>query len=150
MWGGYHSLAINGRVTAGPNQSALNANRDYPCYKAIEKITNIKGELLDYSIQSVTRGKDALGEVTVKVKMKGRKVIAQGVGTGDWLSLTRQRLSLYKKHQASPGALTFQLTGGRINSEKDCNLDLNSKMCKTMRLRNRPAVRFNWFVRHSL
>jgi len=51
------------------------------CYKAIDGLTKIKGELLDYSIQSVTRGKDALGEVTIKVKMKGKKVIAHGAST---------------------------------------------------------------------
>ena len=51
------------------------------CYKAIDKITKVKGELLDYSIQSVTRGKDALGEVTVKVKIKGKNVIGHGAST---------------------------------------------------------------------
>lgn len=51
------------------------------CYKAIDAITKVKGELLDYSIQSVTSGKDALGEVTVKVKMKGKSVIAHGAST---------------------------------------------------------------------
>ncbi|MDP8266136.1 MAG: 2-isopropylmalate synthase [Candidatus Aceula meridiana] len=51
------------------------------CYKAIEKIAKGKGELLDYSIQSVTRGKDALGEVTVKVKLKDKKYIGHGAST---------------------------------------------------------------------
>lgn len=51
------------------------------CYKAIESITKIKGELLDYSINSVTRGKDALGEVQVKVKVNGKSVIAHGTST---------------------------------------------------------------------
>ena len=51
------------------------------CYKAIEAITKVKCELLDYSIKSVTRGKDALGEVTVKVKAKDKKVIAHGAST---------------------------------------------------------------------
>ncbi len=51
------------------------------CYKIIESITKVKGDLLDYSIQSVTRGKDALGEVTLKVKMKGVSVIAHGTST---------------------------------------------------------------------
>jgi 2-isopropylmalate synthase len=51
------------------------------CYKAIEAITKMKGELLDYSIHSVTRGKDALGEVTVKVKIKDKSVVAQGTST---------------------------------------------------------------------
>ncbi len=51
------------------------------CYRAVDKITKMKGELLDYSIHSVTRGKDALGEVTVKVKIKGKKVIGHGAST---------------------------------------------------------------------
>ena len=51
------------------------------CYKIIDAITKMKGELLDYSIQSVSRGKDALGEVTVKVKMKGKTIIAHGAST---------------------------------------------------------------------
>ncbi len=51
------------------------------CYKAIDKVVKTKGELLDYSIQSVTRGKDALGEVTVKVKFKNKNVIAHGAST---------------------------------------------------------------------
>ena len=51
------------------------------CYKAIDSIVKLKGELLEYSIQSVTRGKDALGEVTVKVKIKGKSVISHGTST---------------------------------------------------------------------
>ncbi|MDD3375415.1 MAG: 2-isopropylmalate synthase [Candidatus Omnitrophica bacterium] len=51
------------------------------CYKAIESIVKLKGELLDYAIQSVTRGKDALGEVTVKVRIKGKSYIAHGAST---------------------------------------------------------------------
>jgi 2-isopropylmalate synthase len=51
------------------------------CYKAIDAITKMKGELLDYSIQSVTHGKDALGEVTIKAKINGKSVIAHGAST---------------------------------------------------------------------
>lgn len=51
------------------------------CYKAIEQIAKVKGELLDYSIQSVTHGKDALGEVTVKVCIKGKNYIGHGSST---------------------------------------------------------------------
>lgn len=51
------------------------------CYKAIDSIAGVKGELLDYSIQSVTRGKDALGEVTVKVMVNDKSVIAHGTST---------------------------------------------------------------------
>ncbi|MFA5059795.1 MAG: 2-isopropylmalate synthase [Candidatus Omnitrophota bacterium] len=51
------------------------------CYKAIDAITKMKGELLDYSIQSVTRGKDALGEVMVKARFADKKVIGHGAST---------------------------------------------------------------------
>ncbi|MBU2540593.1 MAG: 2-isopropylmalate synthase [Candidatus Omnitrophica bacterium] len=51
------------------------------CYKAIDKITGIKGELLDYSIQSVTAGKDALGEVSVRIKARNRESLGKGRST---------------------------------------------------------------------
>jgi len=38
------------------------------CYKAIDRITGIQGKLLEYTINSVTRGKDAVGEVFVHVE----------------------------------------------------------------------------------
>lgn len=51
------------------------------CYKAIDKITQMQGKLMDYSIQSVTQGKDAMGEVTVKVNFGDNSVIAHGTST---------------------------------------------------------------------
>lgn len=51
------------------------------CYKAIDSVTKMKGELLDYSIQSVSQGKDALGEVTIKVSFSGFVVVARGTST---------------------------------------------------------------------
>ncbi|MDD5424082.1 MAG: 2-isopropylmalate synthase, partial [Candidatus Omnitrophica bacterium] len=51
------------------------------CCKAIDKITKIKGELIDYSLQSVTKGKDALGEVTVRVRSKDKMVLGKSAST---------------------------------------------------------------------
>ncbi len=51
------------------------------CYKAIDKITKIKGTLLDYSVSAVTSGKDALGEVSVRIKTKSKEVTGRGVST---------------------------------------------------------------------
>ena len=51
------------------------------CYKAIEKITGLKGTLTHYTIQSVTSGKDALGEVSIKVILEGREVTGRGTST---------------------------------------------------------------------
>jgi len=49
------------------------------CYNAIDKITKIKSQLLSYDLNSITEGKDALGEVTVK--LKSSKAIITGRGT---------------------------------------------------------------------
>jgi 2-isopropylmalate synthase len=39
--------------------------------KTIDRITGIKGSLMDYNVNSVTRGKDAIGEVSVRVQFNG-------------------------------------------------------------------------------
>ncbi|MDD3905869.1 MAG: 2-isopropylmalate synthase [Candidatus Omnitrophica bacterium] len=51
------------------------------CYKAIDKITGLTGKLLDYQIRSVTSGKDALGEVLIKISSKGNIVSGRGAST---------------------------------------------------------------------
>jgi len=51
------------------------------CYKAIDKITGTRGKLLDYQIRSVTSGKDALGEVSVKIASKLKVVSGRGAST---------------------------------------------------------------------
>ncbi|MDD5247257.1 MAG: 2-isopropylmalate synthase [Candidatus Omnitrophica bacterium] len=51
------------------------------CFKAMEKITAIKGELLDYRLEAVTKGKDAIGEVNLRVRFKNRVVAARGSST---------------------------------------------------------------------
>ena len=38
------------------------------CFKAIDRITKAKGKLVDYIVRSTSVGKDALGEVSVKVQ----------------------------------------------------------------------------------
>ncbi len=51
------------------------------CYKAIDKITGIKGKLLDYSIHSVTAGKDAQGEVSIKIRAREKIVSGRAAST---------------------------------------------------------------------
>ncbi|OGX05580.1 MAG: 2-isopropylmalate synthase [Omnitrophica bacterium RIFCSPLOWO2_12_FULL_50_11] len=51
------------------------------CYKAIEKITGLSPKLVGYAIQSVTSGKDALGEVNLKLEIEGRDVSGRGTST---------------------------------------------------------------------
>jgi len=51
------------------------------CYKAIEKIVGVKAKLIDYSIRAVTSGKDAIGEVNIRLKVKGKDVSGRGAST---------------------------------------------------------------------
>ncbi len=52
------------------------------CYKAIEKITGLKFKLLDYSLKAATGGRDALGEVSVRVaSTNGVEVSGRGAST---------------------------------------------------------------------
>jgi len=50
-------------------------------YTAINELLDLEPELADYSIRSVTRGQDALGEVSVKLRVEGREVNGRGTST---------------------------------------------------------------------
>ena len=49
--------------------------------KTVDRITGTKGSLVDYSVGSVTKGKDAIGEVSVRVEFSGRIVTGKGTST---------------------------------------------------------------------
>jgi 2-isopropylmalate synthase len=57
-------------VGDGPVDAAL---------KAIDRLTETKGKLIEYSLRAVSQGKDAIGEVTVKVDF-GDKELVTGKG----------------------------------------------------------------------
>ena len=49
--------------------------------RAIAAAAKTKVKLLDYNIQSVTQGNDALGEVSVKIEANGQTVLGRGSST---------------------------------------------------------------------
>ncbi len=50
--------------------------------KAIDRITTTRGQLMDYALRAVSQGKDALGEVTVKVDFgDGQLLVGRGAST---------------------------------------------------------------------
>ncbi len=51
------------------------------CYRAVEKIVKSEAKLVHYGIQSVTGGKDAQGEVVVKLRFQDREVSGRGTST---------------------------------------------------------------------
>ncbi|MCK9604600.1 MAG: 2-isopropylmalate synthase [Candidatus Omnitrophica bacterium] len=67
------------------------------CFKAIDKITGTKCELQDYRIEAVTKGKDALGEVSLKLKAKGHVVTSRGSSTDIIESSVRAYINAFNK-----------------------------------------------------
>ncbi|MBM3702138.1 MAG: 2-isopropylmalate synthase [Actinobacteria bacterium] len=50
-------------------------------FKAIDKITKINAKLVEYSIEAVSGGKDALGSVKIVVSTNGTEVMGSGIST---------------------------------------------------------------------
>lgn len=76
-------------------------------YRAIDKITKTPTSLVDYSIQAITGGTDALGEVTVRIKEKEQIYIGHGASTDIILASAKAYLAainrlLYARTTAQP------------------------------------------------
>jgi len=50
-------------------------------YRAIDRVTGIETQLVSYTLNAVTSGKDALGEVTVQIKDNGSVYVGRGTST---------------------------------------------------------------------
>ena len=50
-------------------------------FRAIERITGLPATLKEYNIKAVTGGKDALGEVTIRMEYGGKSYTGRGVST---------------------------------------------------------------------
>ena len=67
--------------------------------KAIDRLTRCKGQLHDYSLRAVSQGKDALGEVTVKVDFgDGHLVTGKGASTDIIEASARAYLNAVNRH----------------------------------------------------
>jgi 2-isopropylmalate synthase len=62
-------------------------------YKAIDKITRIKPKLVDYTIQAITGGTDAQGEVTIRIKEENTIFVGHGSSTDIVLASAKAYLS---------------------------------------------------------
>ena len=50
-------------------------------YKAINRVVNIPNELIEFSVQSVTAGIDAIGEVTIRLRYEGKVYSGRAANT---------------------------------------------------------------------
>ena len=78
----------------------LHHNRKLDVDKAIEKIVNSGAELLLYSVNNITSGTDAQGEVTVRLSKGGRIVNGQGADTDIVIASAKAYLNGLNKIQA--------------------------------------------------
>ncbi len=65
--GGESVVVQDANIGDGPVDAAL---------KAIDRLTETRGKLMDYSLRAVSQGKDALGEVSVKVDFGDHKTVS--------------------------------------------------------------------------
>lgn len=71
-------------LSSGDKQHVEKMSGDGPvdaAFKAINSLTGQNFVLHDYSIHSVTEGKDALGEATVKLELGGKVMTGKGIST---------------------------------------------------------------------
>src|SRR5262245_8909760 len=67
--------------------------------KAMDRITKTRGKLMDYQLRAVSEGKDALGEVTVKVDFgDGELVTGKGASTDVIEASARAYLNAVNRH----------------------------------------------------
>jgi len=67
--------------------------------KAMDRITQTRGKLMDYQLRAVSEGKDALGEVTVKVDFgDGELVTGKGASTDVIEASARAYLNALNRH----------------------------------------------------
>jgi len=72
------------RLLKGGEELVDAATGDGPvaaAYSAVDRITGLDGDLEAYHIDAVTRGREALGQVSVTVRFNGREVQGRGVST---------------------------------------------------------------------
>jgi 2-isopropylmalate synthase len=62
-------------------QSATGDGPVAAAYEAIDQITGVRGHVLDYTIRSITRGRDAVGEVFVHADFDGRMFTGKAAST---------------------------------------------------------------------
>ena len=68
-------LIVNGKIV---KNSVLGNGSIDSIFKGIDSILGIEGRLIDYKINSITKGKDSLAEAKVKVRFKD--IIYEGYG----------------------------------------------------------------------
>lgn len=82
-------------------------------YKAVNRVVQVPNELIEYSVQSVTAGIDALGEVTIRLRHEGRIFSGNAANTDIIVASAQAYINalnrLYASLQATPGQVAEPL-----------------------------------------
>ncbi len=92
----------NGEATqeAGTGDGPVDA-----ALKTIDRMTKMRGKLMDYALRSVSQGKDALGEVTVKVDFGDRELVTgKGTSTDVVEASVRAYVNALNRHVSANGS----------------------------------------------
>jgi 2-isopropylmalate synthase len=79
-------------------------------FKTIDRISRYDGKLMDYKVTSVSQGKDALANVTVKVKFNDNEpaIIGHGVNIDTMLASARAYISALNSYLSMEGMLKIR------------------------------------------
>ena len=81
--------------------------------KTIDRITGVAGRLMEFSLQAITVGKDAMGEVSVRVDMGGETINAKAASTDIVDASARAYLSCVNRHLFNRKTVGRQAKGRR-------------------------------------
>jgi 2-isopropylmalate synthase len=83
-------------------------------FKTIDRISGIKGDLVDYRVNAVTEGKDALARVTVKVIFgdSGMNVTGHGLNIDTMVASARAYISALNSYLATKDLVSKRDRGG--------------------------------------
>jgi 2-isopropylmalate synthase len=70
-------------------------------FRAIDRALERKASLVEYTVQAVTPGRQAMGEVTVMLEIGGRRATGHGSSTDILEASGRAYLNAYNRHQLS-------------------------------------------------
>ena len=100
------TLAVDGREQ---NVESSGSGPVDAAFKAIESIANSRAELLLYSVNAITTGTDAQGEVTVRLARDGKVVNGQGADTDIIVASAKAYLNALNKLEAGTEKLNPQV-----------------------------------------
>jgi 2-isopropylmalate synthase len=88
-------------IDAGIGEGTIDA-----VFKTIDRISGYEGQLMDYKVKSVSEGKDALANVTVKVSFNGEPaIIGHGLNIDTMLASARAYIGALNSYLSMEGKL---------------------------------------------